>query len=126
MKKALPVFALALAMLAPVIAHAADETIVVGVSDRGLAAAALTAGDYATAAHRLEGLRSDFADDPARLINLGNAYAGMGKLKAARHAYKAAGFAPDTVLVTADGRQSSSRDLARVAMGRLNTTYAMR
>lgn len=126
MKRAAAIFGLVLAVLVPSVALAADETIVVGVSDRGLASAALASGDYQAAARRLEGLRSDFADDPARLINLGNAYAGMGKVKAARHAYKAAGFAPDTILITADGQQSSSRELAQRAMSRLQTAYAMR
>jgi hypothetical protein len=126
MKRAAAIFGLVLVALVPAAASAADETIVVGVSDRGLASAALASGDYRGAARRLEGLRSDFADDPARLINLGNAYAGMGKVKAARHAYKAAGFAPDTILITADGQQSFSRELAQRAMSRLQTAYAMR
>lgn len=126
MGKAAAIFGLALAMLVPAVASAAEETIVVGVSDRGLASKALASGDYQGAARRLEALRSDFADDPARLINLGNAYAGMGRIKAARNAYKAAGFAPDAILVTADGQLSSSRAIARKAMGRLQASYAMR
>ncbi len=50
----------------------------VGVPDGGLAARDLTAGDYAKAAKRLKAVWPDSANDPARLINLGNAYAGMG------------------------------------------------
>ncbi|WP_150290309.1 tetratricopeptide repeat protein [Sphingobium estronivorans] len=118
---------LVLASLAPTVAFAApDEVVVVGVPDGRLAAGALASGDYAHAAQRLEAVRPDAANDPARLINLGNAYAGMGKMKAAHAAYKAARFAPDSMLVTADGNESSSRDIARRAMGRLEAQYAMR
>ncbi|MCB4862146.1 tetratricopeptide repeat protein [Sphingobium sp. PNB] len=126
MRKAAAICGLALAAMAPAVASAADNTIIVGVSDKGLASKALAAGDYQVAARRLEALRSDFPDDPARLINLGNAYAGMGKAKAARNAYQAARFAPDAVLVTADGQEGSSREIARKAIGRLQTSYAMR
>jgi len=126
MRKVAAILVLALAAQVSTTAFAADETIVVGVSDRGLASAALLSGDYRDAARRLESLRSDFADDPARLINLGNAYAGMGRLKSARNAYQAASFAPDTVLITADGRQSYSREIARNAIRRLKTNFAMR
>ncbi|WP_176590474.1 tetratricopeptide repeat protein [Sphingobium sp. EM0848] len=127
MKMVAATFGLVLAALAPTVAFAApDEMVVVGVPDGRLAAGALVSGDYAHAARRLEEVRPDAANDPARLINLGNAYAGMGKVKAAHAAYKAARFAPDSLLVTADGKESFSRDIARRAMGRLETQYAMR
>ncbi|HKT76906.1 MAG TPA: tetratricopeptide repeat protein [Sphingobium sp.] len=103
-----------------------EELVVVGVPDGGLAAAPLMAHDYARAARRLAAPRPDAANDPARLINLGNAYAGMGRMADAREAYRSARFAPDALLVLANGQQASSRDIARLALGRLETSYAMR
>lgn len=127
MRKAAAIMGLMLAAGAPVMAFAAsEELVVVGVPDGQLAAGSLVAGDFSRAARRLEVVRPDAANDPARLINLGNAYAGMGRMKAAHDAYKAARFAPDTQLVTADGNEASSRDIARRALGRLGTQYAMR
>ena len=103
-----------------------EELVVVGVPDGGLAATPLMAHDYARAARRLAAPRPDAANDPARLINLGNAYAGMGRMADAREAYRSARFAPDSLLVLANGREASSRDVARLALGRLEKSYAMR
>ena len=103
-----------------------EELVVVGVPDGGLAATPLMAHDYARAARRLAAPRPDAANDPARLINLGNAYAGMGRMADAREAYRSARFAPDALLVLTNGQQASSRDIARLALGRLETSYAMR
>ena len=103
-----------------------EELVVVGVPDGGLAATPLMAHDYARAARRLAAPRPDAANDPARLINLGNAYAGMGRMADAREAYRSARFAPDALLVLANEQQASSRDIARLALGRLETSYAMR
>lgn len=110
----------------PGVAAASDEMVVVGVTDGGLAASSLLARDYATAAHRLGAPRPDAANDPARLINLGNAYVGLGRMKDAREAYRSARFAPESMLVLANGEESSSRDVARKALGRIEASYAMR
>lgn len=127
MRKAVAIFGFALAAVAPAVAFAApDEVVVVGVPDGCLAAGALVAGNFQKAAHRLEAVRPDSANDPARLINLGNAYAGLGRVKDAHDAYRAARFAPDSMLVLADGSEGSSRDIARRAMGRLEASFAMR
>lgn len=104
----------------------AQELVVVGVPDGRLAAAPLMARDYAKAAHRLAEARPDGANDPARLINLGNAYAGLGRLADAREAYRSARFAPDSLLRLADGEETSSRGVARLALSRLEANYAMR
>ena len=117
----------ALACVSPAMAQSAPEdVIVVGVPDGGLAARDLTAGDYAKAAKRLKAVWPDSANDPARLINLGNAYAGMGRMVDARSAYKSARFSPEMTLVMADGSEQSSRDVARRAMNRLTPVYASR
>lgn len=127
MVKVAAILGFALACGVPSVAFAApDEVVVVGVPDGGLAAASLMAKDYAKAARRLAAPRPDAANDPARLINLGNAYAGMGRMADAREAYRSARFAPDTMLFLANGEESSSRDVARLALGRLETSYAMR
>src|SRR3546814_11432579 len=64
-----------LAVSAPVEAFAASaQAEEVGVPDGRLAASALTSGDYGKAVKRLSLIAPDAATDPARLINLGNAY----------------------------------------------------
>lgn len=127
MIKLVAVLGVAVASMAPVAAWAeADEVVVVGVPDGGLAAASLMSRDYENAARRLAAPRPDEANDPARLINLGNAYAGLGRMQDAHKAYRSARFAPEMTLTLANGQESSSRDIARVAIGRLETSYAMR
>ena len=127
MIKLIAVFGVAAASMAPAAAWAAaDEVVVVGVPDGGLAAASLMSRDYESAARRLSAPRPDEANDPARLINLGNAYLGLGRMAEAHKAYRSARFAPDMTLILANGQESSSRDIARVALGRLETSYAMR
>ncbi|MGC4253016.1 MAG: tetratricopeptide repeat protein [Sphingobium sp.] len=127
MLKVAAIIGLALVATTPGVALAApDEVLVVGVPDGGLAANALMSGDFQKAANKLKAPTPDGANDPARLINLGNAYAGMGRMADARDAYKAARFAPETLLVLANGSEESSRDIARRAMGRLEASYAMR
>lgn len=99
---------------------------IVGVTDGGLAAKALAQGDFRAAATRLKAKSPDAINDPARLINLGNAYAGMGRYAKAREIYRSARYAPDMLLVLADGSESSSRDIANKALGRLGVSYAAR
>ncbi|HEY9578443.1 MAG TPA: tetratricopeptide repeat protein [Rhizorhapis sp.] len=113
-----------LAVSAPVEAFAASaQAEEVGVPDGRLAASALTSGDYGKAVKRLSLIAPDAANDPARLINLGNAYAGLGRMNDAREAYKSARYAPEGMLVLADGSEASSRDIARKAMRRLDASY---
>ena len=127
MIKMVAIVGIALAAMVPGAAVAAsDELVVVGVPDGGLAAASLMSRDYAMAARELAAPRPDAANDPARLINLGNAYAGMGRMKDAREAYRSARFAPESTLLLANGEESSSRAIAMRALGRLEASYAMR
>lgn len=101
-------------------------TQVVGVTDGNLAAMALAQGDFRAAAKRLKAKSPDGINDPARLINLGNAYAGMGRYAKAREIYTSARYAPDTMLVLANGSEASSRDIADRALGRMGVTFASR
>jgi hypothetical protein len=114
------------AVAAPEQAGSGQSSQVVGVTDGGLAASSLTQGAYRVAATRLKAKSPDAINDPARLINLGNAYAGMGRYAKARDAYMSARYAPDMMLVLADGSEASSRDIAGKALGRLGTSLAAR
>lgn len=129
MKKAAVMMACALAAMVPGAAHAASEAqdlVVVGVPDGSLAANALSAGRFDVALRKLAPMRVYGENDPARLINLGNAYAGTGRMAQAREAYRAARSAPEVTLTLANGAEESSRDVALRALGRLNPSYAMR
>jgi len=126
MFKAVAVAGFLLASAVPAMASAADDVIVSVVPDAGLAASALLAHDFDKAARKLQAVWPDTINDPARLINLGNAYAGMGRTSDAREAYAAVSRVPDMMLVLADGSEESSRSIAQRAAGRLNTSYAMR
>lgn len=111
----------------PMAAHAAPGSLQeVGLPDGRLAATALENGDFSKAQRRLTAVRPDAANDPARLINLGNAYAGMGRTADARLIYNRALYAPDAMLVLANGTEESSRSIARRALNRLSPSYAMR
>jgi Flp pilus assembly protein TadD len=129
MKKAAVMIGLALAVAVPGIAQAASDAqdlVVVGVPDGRLAAKAISSGNFESARRKLEPMRVFGENDPARLINLGNAYAGLGRMKQAREAYRAARSAPELTLVLANGTEENSRDVAKRALGRLNPAYAMR
>ncbi len=129
MKKAAVIIGLALAAMAPGMAQAASEgqeLVVVGVPDGRLAAKAISAGHFEAARRKLAPMRVYGENDPARLINLGNAYAGLGRMTQAREAYRSARFAPEMTLVLANGSEESSRDVAKRALSRLNPSYAMR
>jgi NAD(P)H-hydrate repair Nnr-like enzyme with NAD(P)H-hydrate dehydratase domain len=126
MFKAAAIAGFLLASAVPAMASAADDVIVSVVPDAGLAASALLAHDFDKAARKLQAVWPDTINDPARLINLGNAYAGMGRTSDAREAYAAVSRVPDMMLVLADVSEESSRSIAQRASARLNTSYAMR
>ncbi|MDO7836123.1 tetratricopeptide repeat protein [Sphingobium sp. HBC34] len=129
MMKVAVMMGLALAAITPGMAQAASEpqdVVVVGVPDSSLAAKALSAGRFEDARRKLAAMPVYGENDPARLINLGNAYAGLGRMGQAREAYRAARFAPEVTLVLANGAEESSRDVALRALDRLNPRYAMR
>ena len=126
-KSVVAIMGLALAASTPALAQSApDSLVVLGVPDGNLAAKALASGQFEAAIDRLEPMWPYGANDPARLINLGNAYAGAGRIDQAREAYRSARFAPEMVLVLANGQEDSSRAVARRAMDRLNPSFAGR
>jgi lipopolysaccharide biosynthesis regulator YciM len=66
-------------------------------------------------------------NDPAKRINLGQAYARTGRTKEAAALFKAAMQSrEDLDLVLADGRVMSSKEAARQALARLQTRVAAR
>ena len=88
---------------------------------------ALMAGDYVGAEARIAALGLKDSSDPVMLINLGNAYAGMGRKADAQIAYKAALNSSEEIdLDMADGSVRSSREVAEVALNRLGTSFAGR
>ena len=99
----------------------------VGYAPGSLGVSAILSGDYSAAAERLNSLEGATKRDPARLINLGNAYAGMGRTYDAERAYRKAMKSMPVDLLLADGSVASSRDIAMEALSRLpRTTYASR
>ncbi len=105
---------------------AAPVAAIAGSPDGRLSGASLTSGDFQGAARRLTALRPEVENDPARLINLGNAYLGLGRMDDAKSAYIAARNVPEEMLLLADGTEASSRDIARTALRRLVAVYAAR
>lgn len=69
-----------------------------------------------TAERTLEARDRRDARDPGRLINLGIVYGRTGRVDQAQAAFAAAASAPEEMLIAADGRNISSRDLAREGM----------
>lgn len=86
-----------------------------------VAYAALAAGDDRAAVAQIEGNAALDADDPARLINLGVAYARQGDRVRAREAFRQAIASEKRYdLETASGRWVESRSLAFRALAALD------
>lgn len=99
----------------------------VGYAPGSLGVSAILNGDYSAAAAKLNSLEGTTKRDPARLINLGNAYAGMGRTFDADRAYRKALKSMPVDLMLADGSVASSRVIAKEALSRLpRATYASR
>ena len=114
-----------LAMSSPAFAGQSEGEI--GYSKGALGYEALVAGDNITAVKQLEAADRVHKDDPARLINLGQAYARTGRKGDAAQMFMAAmnsnrGFD----LVLADGAVMDSREAARLALANLNGRLASR
>ncbi|MDZ3832463.1 MAG: hypothetical protein U0S50_11685 [Sphingopyxis sp.] len=81
----------------------------------------LAAGENQAAIDKLTGESRVDARDPSRLINLGTAYARLGRATDARNAYLAAESSPIRYdLELADGRYMDSRWAARTALANLS------
>ena len=83
----------------------------------------LSTGRTDDALVRLEAALKENPGDPALLINLGTAYARLGRTEEARDAFRAAIAAEDRYqLQLADGSWEDSRRVARIALNSLNET----
>lgn len=123
-KLSLGLGALVAATLAvPALAQAPTE---IGYKAGALGVASMMQGDYDAAAAALNRMDGASAHDPARLINLGTAYANLGRMADAEKAYLAAAGAPQIDLSMADGTIRNSRDVAKDGLRRVRARYGAR
>ena len=108
----------------PAIAQDSGE---IGYAKGALGYDALMAGQNEIALQQLEAAEKVDANDPARLINLGQVYARIGRTGDAARMFMAA-MQSDTNfdLVLANGTVVNSRDAADQALQNLNSQYAGR
>jgi Flp pilus assembly protein TadD len=110
-------FGLAIAVAAPAVAQPHYE---IGYDRGSLAFEALMANDNQRALEQLAKDRSVPNTDPAKLINIGSAYARLGDFDRAEEAYVAALNCKDEMdLLLADGREMNSRKVAKLALKKL-------
>ena len=108
----------------PAIAQDSGE---IGYAQGALGYDALVAGQNELALQQLEAAEKVDANDPARLINLGQVYARMGRTgDAARMCMAAMQSDRDFDLVLADGSVVNSRHAANKALQNLNSRFAGR
>lgn len=103
----------------------------IGYEAGALGYAALLQGNYPAALEQMQAAEKQISPatrrDPARLINMGLAYAKLGDATSARTHYEAAIAAPTSFdIILSDGRVMDSRDAARSALRRLDQGYASR
>lgn len=97
----------------------ADEPV--GRVGNALAYEQIAQGRLTAAEQTLAARDNQDARDPGRLINLAVVYGRTGRIDEARNAFAAAAAAPEEMLIAADGRDISSRDLAREGMNWLRS-----
>lgn len=98
-----------------------------GDEDLQAVASQIMARDYVGAEAQIAAMGPEASSDPALLINLGNAYAGMGRRADAQLAYRAALKAdPNAELDMADGSVKTVRAVANTAIQQLGVSYAGR
>lgn len=113
-----------LLMGAPAFAQDSGE---IGYAKGALGYDALVAGQNELALKQLEAAEKVDANDPARLINLGQVYARMGRTGDAARMFMAAMQSDRNFdLVLADGKVVKSREAANLALQNLNSRFATR
>jgi Flp pilus assembly protein TadD len=106
-----------LAVSAPAIAAPEHE---IGYQRGSLGYEALMSNDNGRALKQLVQDRTVKANDPAKLLNLGRAYARLGDKAKAEEAFTAALYCKDEMtLVLSNGKEINSRAAARMALRRL-------
>ena len=120
-------FVLALALSALPLTALSAQAVEEGYPRGSLAVAAIERGDWARAEALLNDERSLARNDPARLLNLGEVYMRTGRTAEALAAWRAALKSDRHEMVATLGdRWVSTRDLAREALARYETTTALR
>ncbi len=123
--KMLSVATAVLLISAPAVAAEAQGEI--GYANGALGYDALVAGDNHTALQQLEAADGVHENDPARLINLGQAYARTGRSGDAARMFMAAMNSNRSFdVLLADGSVMNSRKAAEAALNRLNDQLASR
>ena len=113
-----------LLMGTPAIAQDSGE---IGYAKGALGYDALVAGQNELALQQLEAAEKVDASDPARLINLGQVYARMGRTGDAARAFMTAMESDRNFeLILADGTVINSRDAADQALQKLDNQFAGR
>jgi Flp pilus assembly protein TadD len=108
----------ALATTGPALAHEAPTDT--AMRSFPVAYEAMAAGNTSVALEQLEATKELDRHDPSRLINMGTAYARLGKVEKARASYKAAIRSHVRYdLELANGQMMDSRDAARKALALL-------
>ena len=109
----------------PALAEASEGEL--GYAKGSLGYDALIAGDNQTAIDQLMSAKGVDADDPARLINLGQAYLRTGRSGEAAEMFTAAMNSNRSfALVLADGSVINSRKAAKMALRNMNNRLAHR
>ncbi len=115
-----PLMIIVAAMAAPV---AAQPDFEIGYDRGSLAYEALMANKNELALQQLLRDSSVSDNDPAKLINIGRAYARLGEFDRAKESFEAALNCKDEMdLVLADGREMNSRDAAKLALKELKAS----
>lgn len=110
-------FAFLAAAAGPALAQSQYE---IGYDRGSLGFEALISNQNQLALEQLQRDRSVPDNDPAKLINIGRAYARLGDFDRAEEAFTAALFCKDEMdLVLADGREMNSRKAAKLALKEL-------
>lgn len=108
-------------------ASAQADKAEIGYEKGALGYAALLSGDNQTAITQLEAKNGVDVNDPARLINLGQAYARVGRSGDAARLFMAAKNNTRSFdLILANGEVMNSRKAAELALDDLNGRFASR
>ena len=122
--KALALLALATVSLSACAANRTAPIAETGYAPGALAVAAIERGDWARAEHLLTDAGRGHADDPARLINLGEVYWQTGRRGEALALWRRALAAGPAEVETAGGRWVTTDQLAREALARTASASA--
>ena len=99
----------------------------IGYSQGSLGYDALIAGDNSRAIAQIMANERVNRNDPARLINLGQAYARTGRTAEAAQLFTTAMESRDQIdLILADGKVMNSREAAKQALAKLQSRVASR